>query len=270
VTWVHPSWRDLVIGALAADAAERRRFLARCGVDGAALALSTGGGAAGERERPLLGDDADWDALADGLHRLCADVEDADAVRLLSVLADAEPDPEVSALAALVARRLARRWQGRALSVDALAAWAAVAAKLPERPEPPSPAATWIELEPDSAPATPVELERFADWVRLAEVLAVHDPELLAGLGFPRRYGPALAQFVHAAPHDEPPLEHELRLQALERLARIDAARAARALETLAALSADDRAPAFVPADEPVPPPRSRFPVERVLQDLVE
>jgi hypothetical protein len=266
---VHPSWRDLVIGALAADPAERRRFLAHCGVDGAALALSTAGGAAGERTRPLLRADADFDALADGLHRLCADVEEADAVRLLVVLADSEPDPEVSALAEIVARRLARRWQGRVVGVDALAAWAAVAAKLPERPEPPSAAATWIELEPDRAPDTPVELERFADWVRLAEVLAGHDPELLTGLGFPGRYGPVLAAFVEDLRRDEPPLEQELRLQTLERLARIDGPRAPRALDTLERLRGEPL-PELPPADDPPPPPRSRFPVERVLQDLAE
>jgi hypothetical protein len=267
---VHPSWRDLVIGALAADAAERRRFLARCGVDGAALALSTAGGAAGERERPLLREDADFDALADGLHRLCADLEEEDAVRLLTVLADAEPDAEVSALAALVARRLAGRWKGRAVSVDALAAWAAVAATLPERPEAPSAAATWIELEPDHVPRTPIELEAFADWLRLAELLFERDPELLAGLGFPDRYGPVLAGFLHQAPLDEPPLEHDLRLQALERLVRIDTARIGLALETLETLRSGDAAPAFAPTDEPLPPPRSRFPVARVLQDLVD
>jgi hypothetical protein len=267
---VHPSWRDLVIGALAADPVQRRRFLARCGVDGATLALSTAGGAAGERERPLLHEDADWDALADGLHRLCADLEEADAVRLLTVLADAEPDPELSALAALVARRLAGRWKGRAVGVDALAAWAAVAAKLPERPEAPSAAATWIGLEPHAAPASPLELERFADWLRLAEMLAEHDPELLAGLGFPHRYGPVLATFVHAAPLDEPPLEHDLRLQALERLGRLDEARGERALKTLEQLRSGESVPAFAPPDEPLRPPRSRFPVERVLQDLVE
>ena len=30
VSWVHPSWRDLVIESLAADPVERRRFLSRC------------------------------------------------------------------------------------------------------------------------------------------------------------------------------------------------------------------------------------------------
>ena len=95
VDWVHPSWRDLVIESLAADPAERWRFLRRTGVDGAAIALSTEGGAAGERARPLLQQDADWDALGDGLYTLCADIDEAGAVRLLEVLAAAGDDPEV-------------------------------------------------------------------------------------------------------------------------------------------------------------------------------
>jgi hypothetical protein len=78
-----------------------------------------------------------------------------------------------------------------------------------------------------------------------------------------------LLRFVHAAPQDEPPLEHELRLQCLERLGRLDAARGERALKTLDLLRGEPM-PSFAPPDEPLPPPRSRFPVERVLQDLVE
>ena len=42
VTWVHPSWRDVAIEALADDAGERQRFLHACEVDGLALALSVG------------------------------------------------------------------------------------------------------------------------------------------------------------------------------------------------------------------------------------
>ena len=89
VEWVHPSWRDLVIESLAADDEARRRFLRHCGVDGAAVALSCGGGAAGERERPLLRCDADWDALGDGLYALCHDFGEAEAIQLLGVLDDA-------------------------------------------------------------------------------------------------------------------------------------------------------------------------------------
>src|SRR5207244_54097 len=53
VTWVHPSWRDLVIEELAADAEARRGFLRACGIDGLLLALSAGGGVAGEPRPPL-------------------------------------------------------------------------------------------------------------------------------------------------------------------------------------------------------------------------
>jgi hypothetical protein len=266
---VHPSWRDLVVEALARDVDERRRFLARCGVDGAALALSTAGGRAGERRRPLLREDADWDALADGLHRLCAEIEEADAVRLLAVLADAEPDPEVSALAALVARRLGRRWHRRVVSVDALAAWAAVAAGLDEPVDPPSPVPTWLTLEPDGAPASPAALERFADWLRLAELLLQHDPELLAGLGFPARHSAVLAAFAEAVPDDEPPLEHDLRVQALERLLRLAPQWTQQALTSLAELRGDLDVPEWEPLPEPAAPV-TRFPVSRVLRDLVD
>ncbi len=41
--WLHPSWRDLVIERLAADAQRRTDFLTRCGVEGLLLALSTRG-----------------------------------------------------------------------------------------------------------------------------------------------------------------------------------------------------------------------------------
>jgi hypothetical protein len=260
VDWVHPSWRDLVIAALAADPAERRRFLERCGVDGAAVAISLDG-------RPLLAEDADWDALADGLHRLCAELEDEDAVRLLTVLAETERDPEVTALAALVARRLARRWRGRAVPVDALAAWAAVAAWLPDPPEPPPATATWLGLVPTHAPATPVELERFADWLRLAELLDRRDPSLLEALGFPESHRGLLEDFAVSIPRVEPPAEHDLRMQSLERLGSL--LPSCPAGSSLAALRVDELELLPVPPADELPSP-ARFPVERVLRDLVD
>ncbi|MDA0162840.1 hypothetical protein OM076_21380 [Solirubrobacter ginsenosidimutans] len=262
VDWVHPSWRDLVIESLAANPDERRRFLRATGVDGAAVALSREGGIAGERERPLLGEDADWDALGDGLHHLCADLDEADATRLLEVLAAAGDDPEVAALRQLVLKRLA--WNGKVLSVDAIAAWAAVASTLDPRPEPPAVAMTWLELEPSAAPRTPEEMERMADWLRLAEILHDHDTELLDGLGFPSRYSLLLADFAGSAPADEPPAERDLRIESLGRLAFLD--------ERLAGLALGESIMLSQPALEPVadlPTPISNgFPIERVLRDL--
>jgi hypothetical protein len=258
VEWVHPSWRDLVIESLAADGEERRRFLSRCGVDGAAVALSWGGGVAGERERPLLRCDADWDALGDGLYALCHDIDEASAITLLGVLDDAGAFDEVLALARLVLERL--KWAGRALSVDAIAAWVPLAAKLSPPPEPPAVAMTWLELEPHELPRTPDELERFADWVRLAWILHEHDRELLNGLGFPGRYAELLLRFADQRPAEEPPIERDLRFDAQTRLAfMLDA------LPLPPALVAES--PEFAPR-EPRPVSPDGFPVERVLRDL--
>jgi hypothetical protein len=262
VDWVHPSWRDLVIEELAGDGAERRRFLSRCGVDGAAVALTGSGGAAGERQRPLLRSDADWDALGDGLFHICAELDEAEAVRLLDLLADAGDDAEVRALAQIVLRRLG--WSGMAVSVDAIGAWAAVSKWLDPRPDPPAVALTWLELEPSGPPRTAEEMERMADWLRLAELLSERAPELLEGLGFPERYEGLLEAFATATPPaDEPVLERELRIEALARVAILDPPLAGQAMNESLSLAFEAAPPA-----EPVMFESRGFPVERVLRDL--
>jgi hypothetical protein len=261
VDWVHPSWRDVVIDALAADASDRRGFLSHCGVDGAAVAPSPEGGTGGERERPLLKDDADWDALGDGLHHRCADLDEADAIRLLHVLADAGDDAEARALAELVLRRLG--WSGKAVSVDAIGAWAAVSANLEPRPAPPAVAMTWLELEPSHVPETPEELERMADWLRLAELLTERAPELIEGLGFPQRYEVVLEAFATDTPREEPVLERELRIESLARLASLDEELSGRAMNESLALTFE--VAEAVPDELPI---ANGFPIERVLRDL--
>src|SRR5882757_9830620 len=67
IEWMHPSWRDLVIDHLARDAASRQKFLSRCGLQGFLLALSSAGGATGERAIPLLVQPRDWQALSESL-----------------------------------------------------------------------------------------------------------------------------------------------------------------------------------------------------------
>jgi hypothetical protein len=262
VDWVHPSWRDLVIGELATNAEERHRFLRACGVDGAALALSSAGGAEGALQRPLLTDDADWDALGDGLHQLCgSDIDEPETILLLRALADVDLDAEAENLIRLVLKRLG--WSGKALSVDAIGAWTDVAAKLDPAPEPPAVAMTWLELEPAAAPRTPTEMERMSDWLRLAELLERTDPELLGGLGFPQRYAGILADFATSAPVEEPPAERDLRIESLLRLAGLD--------PELAVAARTESLALYYEMGEPkpeAPRPARSFPVERVLRDL--
>jgi hypothetical protein len=267
VTWVHPSWRDLVISELARDGELRRRFLRHCGVDGAALALCSGGGSDGDRVLPLLVEDADWDALGDNLHHACSELGPADAVRLLSVLSEAIDGVEADALSAMVLERLEQRWRGHVVAVDALEAWTAAAGKLPPAP---TVAATWLELDPPGAPRSPVELERFADWLRLAELVASHDRELLDSLGFPDRCGDVLDAFIAEPALTEPPVERELRVDALARLARLDPSRADEALELVPVVDRSGAIGQQVERPEVSSTGSGGFAVDRVLSDLLD
>lgn len=72
VDWVHPSVRDLVIDYLVEHDAERRTFLSTTTPAGLILALSTGGGATGNRQFPLLVSEADWAVATARLEELAA------------------------------------------------------------------------------------------------------------------------------------------------------------------------------------------------------
>ena len=197
IGWVHPSWRDLVIGELGEDATARCRFLSACGIHGTILALSQQGGAAGERSLPLLLADSDWDALGDRMGELLKEIDDHDAGRLLLALGDAlkaELDPaqraEAQCLTEYVLGATRRSWQKlvRPLPVFLVEAWYAANALLTERVEPPPTRRTWDELHPSRAwligELTARDLQVLDDWLTLAQVLAVHDPDALHELGF--------------------------------------------------------------------------------------
>jgi hypothetical protein len=186
VTWVHPSWRDLLIDQLAADREARQRFLSRCSIDGVLLAISTAGGAAGSRDLPLLQEDADWDVLADRLSVLLPDMDDPDAARLLASLETAarrtaptrshyDPALELGAVSRYVLERLAREWAQKraAIALGLLDGWLALAGSIVSPPDPPDLTRTWAELAPTervdirSRPS----LVRFEDWLRLVTML---------------------------------------------------------------------------------------------------
>jgi hypothetical protein len=85
-TWAHPSWRDLVIDRVMADSASRRGFLSRCGIDGIELATSTVGGA-GDRHRPFLRTEADWQAFSGNVLHSASAVDVGVHRRLMLVVA---------------------------------------------------------------------------------------------------------------------------------------------------------------------------------------
>jgi hypothetical protein len=197
IGWVHPSWRDLVIGELAEDAEERRRFLSACGIYGVILALSRQGGAGGERSLPLMIGDGDWDTLGDRIAELLPELEDQDVGRLLLALADRLSDGlepaqrrEMESLTFYVLGASSRCWRKHCLPlpVFVLEAWYGANALCDEPAEPPPVRVTWKELEPTRSlhvgGLTGRGLQALDDWLTLAQILATYDPGALERLEF--------------------------------------------------------------------------------------
>jgi hypothetical protein len=197
IGWVHPSWRDLVIGELRDDADARHEFLSACGIYGVLLALSRRGGASGERSLPLMICDADWDTLGDRIAELLPELDDHDLGRLLLALGEALSDwlepaqrAEMESLTAYVLGASARSWRKhvRPVPVFLLDAWYAANAMLGEPADPPPVRVTWSELQPSRASLvgglSARALEQLDDWLTLAQILASRDPDALERLGF--------------------------------------------------------------------------------------
>jgi hypothetical protein len=276
VTWVHPSWRDLVIEELVRDRDARRSFLRDSSIEGLLLALSTAGGEAGERSLPLLREDADWDAIADRLGSLAAELDGPPLTRLLATLAEtrlAVPDQgdELDALAAYALGLIGRRWDKArtAIPVGQLSVWFGLAAELPEQPPRPDLATTWIELLPRGRPDfdDAAELARFDEWAALADLIKDHAPEELATFGFPERQGEAITAFVAEARALSVPLRasprRDLVAQILRRLARLAPGYSAGA----ARLAARLRRPPPSPFDAAAPTHKTISPELRRILD---
>ena len=251
VTWVHPSWRDLVIGMLATDADARRTFLSDCSLEGILLALSTGGGIRGERSFPLLVDDPDWDLLGDRVAGFLPGLDEPAIVRLLSALSEGRSvasereAAELEAVTGYVLEQLARRWTAahEVIPVGMLGVWFQLASQISQRVAAPDLAATWIEHLPTGRADVSKrgELVRFDDWIALATLLRVYALETLAAFGFPQRQAEILESFVRDAAayeSDKAPPFRDLLVSILGRVAELVPEHRLEALECAARLSA--------------------------------
>jgi hypothetical protein len=193
---VHPTWRDLVIERLAGDTDLRRRFLSRCGPHGVVLALSTAGGADGERSLPLITGDGDWDALGDRIYALLPELDHAELAMVLRAMLSAvqfvTPDlmaaGEARVLARMCLERTASMWAaaGTPVLLDCVDAWLSLSDHLDPPASPDFLGPTWADLLPAALPDPKdlSEVQRFADWVTLCELLGEFSRALLEQLGF--------------------------------------------------------------------------------------
>lgn len=288
VEWVHPSWRDLVIGRLKDDADARREFIKRAGVHGAVLALSTAGGSAGERRLPLIGADEDWDALTDRLYRLIPEVEPAELVMVLTALTETIDDlagteavGEARAVARAALSRATSLWDAAHAPIPLLAldAWVALARRIKPRPSLPDLSITWVELLPARAPELDDRgsLERFAEWLWLCQLLSGYDPEQGDEFGFGSEHLDLVLRFKEnvgrwgttLGARSSQSTTLDLVLRALESIALLEPALQRSSREIAYMLTLDTSGPPEPGAPPPpLPTQHETFDVRRVLEDL--
>lgn len=277
VSWVHPSWRDLVIDELAADREARQAFLRRCGIHGIALALSTAGGSGGDRSLPLLREDADWDALADRVAAVLPTLDAPEAVLLLQTLAEAlrsaadDAHVELIAFARQALGQLGHLWEATETPpVGLLAVWFSLASQLPGAPTLPERALakTWIELLPHGGLeiASAGSIAALDDWLTLADLLASRAPELLERFQFPAGQTDTLRAVIAATRSAAPRLDpstSKLLARVFGRIARLAPTLSADATQIAAVLMRPDSAE---PQHEPEPQFRELSPeLEQLL-----
>ena len=277
VSWVHPSWRDLVIEELRTDREGRKRFLGACSLEGILLAISTAGGSSGERSLPLLAEDLDWDALTNRLATLVPELDEPDISRLLLTLGETRRTTaevgrsEIEALATYALQLLTQRWNGEraAVPVGLLASWFDLAARLRERPNQPELGSTWISLLPTERVDLDAssDVSRFDDWTALCEFLHEHASELLRTFGFPGRQGEIIRTFVTDVEWVASAISIDARRDSIVRILR--------RLSHLAADYADSARRvanqlAAVPEDSELPETYTPRPISRELRRILD
>jgi len=212
ITWMHPSYRDLVIDELATQDALRIKFLKEMGLPGIKLAISDAGGAEGTRRFPLMTDSKSW-----GLLRIRA-VEIVNALQcnqetdLLMALTSAtqkavrsqEVGPLVATLAA-VCDALRAKWNSSSAVLGSRTLETYCHASLQITPLPPMPqlGETWTESYgvfretiDDAQNGSILDESVVKSWADLADVIHNNEPRFLKQVRFPEKYSDEVSQLV--------------------------------------------------------------------------
>jgi hypothetical protein len=209
---VHPSVRDMVIDLLLSNDAERQHFLRNSAAQGLALALSSAGGARGDRTRPLLKTDTDWQILTDRSIELVRSGSERDRATLLATFAsglqveDAWNEDRVAVLAQQVLPHLADYWDdlGEPIALEQLRGFFAISLSLDPLPRSPSITSTWnhhvdsIERLSRSG----VEVIDPTDthgWFELIALLEENEPRVLRQVDYPDAFEDVVDAAVDAA-----------------------------------------------------------------------
>lgn len=203
IDWMHPSYRDLVIDELAADAGLQHGFLSSMGLSGIKLAISDTGGKEGDRRFPLMNLPDSWEILEARCQWVVRMSRVRECVELMTVLdssrqaiRDGIHAGRISAILSQVCEEVRQRWNAsrEPLAAGDLSAYVTASTHLRPLPQLPILDASWAHAEN----ALRKHLKQRGDvivrlpfgvreWLMMTRVILKAEPRFLQQIGFPAR-----------------------------------------------------------------------------------
>ena len=216
VSWIHPSYRDLVIDKLATDNVMSSRLMERAPVEIIVLAVSDAGGSTGERRLPLLNSEERWPIFYKRCMELINEVDDDREIG--SMLASLQSSysnssqhvkDKIKPILQDFLDNLLIRWNSRNMTISPslLRLYYTSSCAVTDKYLPsPNLLTTWnnaleefkdgVELWKDHGTVLVQELD---NWIDLIDVLYENEPRFLKFCSFPSKYREILKTFFDFA-----------------------------------------------------------------------
>ena len=203
IDWMHPSYRDLVIDELTADAGLQHGFLSSMGLSGIKLAISDTGGKEGDRRFPLMNLPDSWEILEGRCQWVVRLRNVRECVELMTVLEssreairDGVHAARISAILSQVCEEVRQRWNAsrEPLAAGDLGAYVTASIHLQPLPQLPILDSSWAYAENalrkhlkqrgDAIIRLPFGVR---EWLMMTRVILKAEPRFLQQIGFPAR-----------------------------------------------------------------------------------
>jgi hypothetical protein len=208
ISWMHPSYRDLVIDELCKDSKLRLEFLRTTGLAGIKLALSDTGGSQGERSLPLMMDNESWETLE---HK-CVDIIETknnwEIIKLLEILASSAGGAKrtcnftkISRLISKICEHIGNSWDDIVLSDQQLEAYINISVFSYPLPRLPNLILTWNERTARLEKALENEDEfldnsTVSDWADLLALISTYEPRFLIQIDYPKAFNKVIDKLM--------------------------------------------------------------------------
>ena len=215
ISWVHPSYRDLVIDFVSKDRPMRLQYLRKGGLPAIALALSQEGGATGQRLFPLLPDAESWavleEAAVSSILAEDARIEDILAIFNSALSGNSSDRDRLETTASVVCETARQKWDnnGGEIEVDELKQFYLLTELASRQVPSPDLTDTWegywgrtrdlLYGEPESMFNEP---ETFEQWAELLNLLQENEPRYLRRTGFPTASDEIMSKLIVRAAAD--------------------------------------------------------------------